>query len=123
MLEPEHGVCEQHSGQAENDEGQRIAPPILLRLRVDAEDPIDEALDGFDRPVQPGLAFGLEDPDEVETQRLRDREQEADEEGQLKPAERSIAITSSELFGPQDAPQKIAEEQEPDDESQDVGHR
>jgi hypothetical protein len=34
-----------------------------------------------------------------------------------------MAITSSELFGPQDAQEKIAEEQDPDDQSQDVGHR
>jgi hypothetical protein len=86
MLEPEHGVGEQHSGQAENDEGPRVVPPILLRFRVDAEEPIEEALDRPDRPVQPGLAFWLEDPDEVEAQGLRGREQEADEEGQLKPA-------------------------------------
>jgi hypothetical protein len=34
----------------------------------------------------------------------------------------STAITSSELLRPQDAQQKIADEQDPDDESQDVGH-
>jgi hypothetical protein len=34
----------------------------------------------------------------------------------------SIAITSSELFGPQDAQEKIAQQQDPDDEPQDVRH-
>ncbi len=86
MLEPEHGVREQQPGQAEDDEGPGVLPPVLLRLRVDAEDPVEEALDGLDRAVEPSPALGLEDPDEVETQGLRDHYEEAEEEGQLKPA-------------------------------------
>ena len=86
MLEPEHGVGEQQPGQAEDEEGPGVLLPILLLFRVDAEEPVEQPLDGLDGPVEPGLPVGLEDPDEIEAHGLRDEEQDPQEERQLNPA-------------------------------------
>ena len=65
MLEPEYGVREQQSGQAEDDQGPGILLPILLPSRVDTEHPVKQAFDRLDGTVQPGFPFGLQDPNKI----------------------------------------------------------
>ena len=65
MLETQDGVGEQQPGQAEEDEGQGVLPPVLLDFRVDSQDPVKPSLDGSDGPVQPSFPLRLQNPDEI----------------------------------------------------------
>ncbi len=51
VLEAENGVCEQETGQAEDQQRDRKADPILFLPRINPPEPIQPAFDGLQNPV------------------------------------------------------------------------
>ena len=86
------------SGQAENENGPGVLPPILLFYRVDAEEPVQQAFDGLSDAIQPGFSLRIQDTDKIEAQGFRDEEQGPGEQRELNPTEEAHDDHSLRIF-------------------------
>ncbi len=93
ILEAQDDVGEQHPGEAEHEERNGVADPVLLLVRIDADHAISQALDRFDQDVQPGFAPDVEHVHEIDPERFGDEQQSRDIQEKLKPVIHGVSGT------------------------------
>ena len=77
------GVQEQHAHQAEDQHRDHVARPLLLLLRVDATEPVEQALDGDEDRREPG-ALPVEDLVQVQADGLGQQQHDDQEDQHLQ---------------------------------------
>ena len=98
-LKAQDDVCQQHADHAEDQHRDRVADPVLLALRIDAADPVGEALEGPDDGIEPRLAVRVEDSHKVKPQRFGYQKKGCDVERELKPGVRIVHGAKNSVEG------------------------
>ncbi len=110
-------VGHEHAEGAERQQRERVRLPILLFPRIDAEQAVEGVLDAAEPAAERRVA-PLEDPKHVSADRLRDRQDEREEDENLNPAyERHVEIPFAPLepFGAYERIEQVAGQHERQD--------
>ncbi len=84
-LQAQDGVGEKHPDQAEEQHGDGVLLPVVLLLRIDADQLVSQSLQWLEDGIEEGLAIRVQNLAKVEAERLGDRQQDADVENELNP--------------------------------------
>jgi hypothetical protein len=84
-LKAQNQVRENHADEAENEHREAVLFPIVLALRIDLADRISGAFQWLKNGIEKRLAAGIENLDQIEAQRFRDRGEHDEIDDQLQP--------------------------------------
>ncbi len=73
VLEAEDQVGHEHRHQLEDQHRDGVKNPALLFFRVDSEDPVSQPFKRFDHRIQEGFPVGVQDLEQVNTERFGDK--------------------------------------------------
>ena len=121
VLQSQDGVGEKAADQAQEQHGERVLPPILFLIWIDADEPIGEPLEGLESSVQPGAAVRVEHLGQIEPHRFSDGCQREDVEEQFNPA--VVFHRLLELFRSDQSDQQVDDQEQGDERDDQVLHR
>jgi hypothetical protein len=123
VLQAQDRIGKDDPDQAERQQGYRVPLPILLRFRVDPQEPVKKPFEGLDHRVEKGFPFRIQDPVEIEAHRLGDEKENPQKKPELNPAEPIHGMRSFlEFLGFEDRHEEIRDQQYADDADKDVHH-
>ena len=86
-LQAQDRVGEEHPNEAEHQHRDRVAFPIVLLFRIDAEEFVAQLFDRLENRIEKRLAVRVQHSNEIEPERLRDQKQQRCEvKSELDPA-------------------------------------
>ena len=122
LLQPQNRVGEKAAHQAKDQHREGVLLPALLLLRIHAENAVGEFFQRAQHRVEPGAAVRIEHAVDIQTERLGDEDERADEEREFQPLMGVHKFGALKFFRPQHGKNQVATQRHGNDSENEVFH-